>query len=152
MGGKLKGIPHVLSPEILHLLAVTGHGDQILLADINYPTRSICSGSNAPKEFRADGISIPVLLDAILTLMPLDAYVEYPVKLMDMTDSDKKRNFKVPVWEEYRKICDKHENPPVKFFYQERFKFYEVSKNVFAIIHTGETAAYGNVLLTRGVC
>lgn len=150
--GKLKGIPHILSPDILHLLAVTGHGDEIVLADINFPTHTLCNGSGRPKEYRADGVGIPALLDAILTLMPLDAYVENPVQLMDLTDGDKAKGFQVPVWEEYRKICDKHESVPVNFEKVERFEFYERAKKVYAIIHTGETAAYANILLKRGVC
>ncbi|KAK7085279.1 hypothetical protein SK128_027797, partial [Halocaridina rubra] len=122
------------------------------LADINFPTHTICSGPNRPKEYRADGVGIPALLDAILTLMPLDAYVEYPVQMMDRTDSDKAKGFEVPIWKDYRQICDKHQQPPVKFEMVERFNFYERAKNVYAIIHTGETAAYGNILLKRGVC
>ncbi|CAL4058624.1 unnamed protein product, partial [Meganyctiphanes norvegica] len=150
--GKLKGVPAILSPEILHLLAITGHGDQILLADINYPTHSICSAEGGPREIRADGLGIPALLDAITTLMPLDQYVESPIQLMERTQSDIAKGMVVPVWQEYRKICDKNEQPPVKFEMVERMEFYERSRKVMAIIHTGETAAYGNIILTRGVC
>uniref|UniRef100_A0A0P4WF92 L-fucose mutarotase n=1 Tax=Scylla olivacea TaxID=85551 RepID=A0A0P4WF92_SCYOL len=149
--GKLKGIPHILSPDILHLLAVTGHGDEIVLADINFPTRSICN-AEGPKEYRADGIGIPALLDAILTLMPLDNYVDNPVAVMNRTQQDVMRGVEVPVLIDYRRICDLHHKSTVKIAFLERFEFYERAKNAFAIIQTGETSPYGNILLTRGVC
>ncbi|KAG7167697.1 Fucose mutarotase-like [Homarus americanus] len=123
-----------------------------VLADINFPTHTICSKEGGPKEYRADGLSIPVLLDAILTLMPLDTYSKHQVQLMDKTASDKAKGLQVPIWEEYRKICDKHQQPPINREMVERFEFYEKAKKAYAIIHTGETAAYGNILLKRGVC
>ncbi|XP_069190798.1 fucose mutarotase-like [Procambarus clarkii] len=84
--------------------------------------------------------------------MPLDAYDDHPVQLMDMTDSDKAKGFEVPIWEEYSKICNKHQQPSVDMKLVERFQFYEKAKKAYAIIHTGETAAYANILLKRGVC
>ncbi|XP_068201957.1 fucose mutarotase-like [Palaemon carinicauda] len=84
--------------------------------------------------------------------MPLDSYVDYPVQLMDRTELDKIKNFPVPIWSKYREIVDKHHQLSAKFEMVERFEFYERSKKVYAIIHTGETAAYANILLKRGVC
>ena len=75
----LKGIPSILSPELLHALASMGHGDKIVLADANFPSSSICSGDESPRLIRADGHSIPQLLQAILTLLPLDTYTFAPV-------------------------------------------------------------------------
>lgn len=133
-------------------MAVTGHGDEIVLADINFPTHSICSSEGGPKEYRADGLSIPELLDAMLTFMPLDAYDDHPVQLMDMTDADKAKGMKLSIWEEYSRICNKHQPPAVTLKMVERFEFYEKAKKAYAIIQTGETAPYANILLKRGVC
>lgn len=158
--GRLKGIPDVLSPDILHLLAVTGHGDEIVLADMNFPTHSLCQGPNRPKEYRADGIKITTLLNAILKLMPLDWYHPWQMAVMDMTKQDKKR-LKVEeaaVVEEYRTIGNLLEgnvqsaDKNLKIEKIERFDFYEHAKTTFAIIHTGDTTPYANVILKRGVC
>ncbi|XP_045135195.1 fucose mutarotase-like [Portunus trituberculatus] len=149
--GKLKGIPHILSPDILHLLAVTGHGDEIVLADINFPTHSICT-AGGPKEYRADGLQIPALLDAILTLMPLDNYVDSQVAVMNRTHRDVMLGVEVPILNEFRSICNQHFGATVKIEFLERFEFYERAKKTYAIIQTGETAPYGNILLKRGVC
>ncbi|XP_066954385.1 fucose mutarotase-like isoform X2 [Macrobrachium rosenbergii] len=124
----------------------------LVLADINFPTHSICSSPGGPKEYRADGVSIPVLLDAILTLMPLDSYAPNPVQLMDRTISDRAKGMSVPIWDKYREIVDKHDQCSATFEMVERFEFYERAKAAYAIIHTGETAAYANILLKRGVC
>ena len=77
----LKGIPSVLSPDLLHVLASMGHGDKIVLADTNFPSSSICMGEGAPRLIRADGHTIPQLLEAILHLLPLDTYVFAPVTM-----------------------------------------------------------------------
>jgi L-fucose mutarotase len=111
----LKGIPFILSPDLLHTLCSAGHGDEIVLADAHFPSSSICR--SGPRELRADGHSIPPLLEAILKVFPLDIYVE----------------------------------SPVKFEQVERFEFYERAKKAFAVVHTGETAQYGNIILKKGV-
>ncbi|XP_055019064.1 fucose mutarotase isoform X1 [Boleophthalmus pectinirostris] len=98
----LKGIPHILSPELLYVLAKMGHGDELVLADVNFPTSSICV--HGPKEIRADGLGIPQLLEAILKLMPLDTYVPSPAAVMVLVDSDKKKELPVPVWNTYSHI------------------------------------------------
>ena len=76
----LKGIPSILSPELLHALASMGHGDKIVIADANFPSASICHGEESPRLVRADGHNIPQLLQAILTLLPLDTYTFAPVR------------------------------------------------------------------------
>ncbi|XP_072279209.1 fucose mutarotase isoform X2 [Pyxicephalus adspersus] len=121
----LKGIPSVLSPELLYTLARMGHGDEI-------------------------GIGIPRLLEAMLQLFPMDTYVPEPAAVMDLVDSDKVKDLKVPVWEEYKKLLCKAgcEAPLEKV---ERFSFYERAKNAFAVVATGETALYGNLILKKGV-
>lgn len=145
----LKIIPNIISPELLFILASMGHGDEIVLADAHFPSSSICR--EGPKEVRADGIKIPQLLDAILTLLPLDQYVTTPVSLMDLVPSDKAKGLKTPVWDEYKTIIDKHEQQKIQVELVERFAFYERAKKAFAVVHTGETAQYGNIILKKGV-
>ncbi len=141
----LKNIPPILSPELLKVLMEMGHGDEIVLADGNFPSQSV--GKNAVV-VRADGHGIPQLLEAILTLMPLDEYIELPVALMQVTPGDPV----VPtIWEEYKAIIDRFEPKHNGIEYMERFAFYERAKKAYAIVATGETAIYGNVLLKKGV-
>ncbi|KAM4851458.1 fucose mutarotase isoform 2-T2 [Thomomys bottae] len=143
----LKGIPALLSPELLFALARMGHGDEIVLADANFPTSSICQCG--PAEIRADGLGIPVLLEAVLKLLPLDTYVESPAAVMELVPSDKERGLKTPVWKDYELLllragCTK------ALVTIERFEFYERAKKAFAIVATGETALYGNIILKKG--
>ncbi|KAM9065707.1 fucose mutarotase isoform X2 [Sarcophilus harrisii] len=98
----LKGIPELLSPELLFALAKMGHGDEIVLADANFPTSSICQCG--PVEVRADGLSIPQLLESILKLLPLDTYEPNSVVIMDLVESDKARGLQIPVWETYKSL------------------------------------------------
>ncbi|XP_021523108.1 fucose mutarotase isoform X2 [Aotus nancymaae] len=98
----LKGVPALLSPELLYALARMGHGDEIVLADLNFPASSICQCG--PMEIRADGLGIPQLLEAVLKLLPLDTYVESPAAVMELVPSDKERGLQTPVWTEYESI------------------------------------------------
>ncbi|XP_036979294.1 fucose mutarotase [Acanthopagrus latus] len=144
----LKGIPSVLSPELLYALARMGHGDEIVLADANFPTSSICACG--PKEIRADGLGIPKLLEAILKLLPLDTYVPHAAAVMDLVDSDRQRGVAVPVWYTYRDLLTET-GAPTSIETVERFAFYERAKKAFAVVATGETALYGNLILKKGV-
>lgn len=138
----LKKIPKILSPELVKVLMEMGHGDTILLADANYPAHSLNN-----KVIRADGLNIPELLEGILELMPLDSYSEYQVKLMEVVKGD---NVQPTIWDEYKsishKFCDE-----VKFEFVDRFDFYDLSKDCYSIVLTGEKALYGNIMLTKGV-
>ncbi|XP_032346469.1 fucose mutarotase isoform X5 [Camelus ferus] len=98
----LKGVPALLSPELLYALARMGHGDEIVLADVNFPTSSICRCG--PEEIRADGLGIPQLLEAMLKLLPLDTYVEKPAVVMELVPSDRERGLQTPVWRSYQSI------------------------------------------------
>ncbi|XP_069871507.1 fucose mutarotase-like isoform X4 [Dipodomys merriami] len=105
-----------------------------VLADVNFPTSSICQCG--PVEIRADGLGIPVLLEAVLKLLPLDTYVESPVAVMELVPSDKQRGLKTPVWEDYELLllragCTK------ALMAIERFEFYERAKKAFAVVATG---------------
>ncbi|KAL7647310.1 UNVERIFIED_CONTAM: hypothetical protein RMT77_000905 [Armadillidium vulgare] len=148
--GKLKGVPSVLSPDLLYLLAASGHGDEIVLADINFPVKSTCK--KGPVEYRADGIPIPPLLDAILQFMPLDAHDECPVVLMKVMQQDEAIEPSVKeMWNKYNAIISKHEERIVGIEYLDRFGFYERANKAYAVIQTGEMAPYANIILKRGV-
>ncbi len=138
----LKNIPSIISPELLKILHEMGHGDEIVIGDGNFP-----AASNAQRLVRADGHGVPEILDAILKLMPLDTYVEAPVVLMQVTPGD---SVDPVIWKEYRKIVDAHQDN-VKFSEIERFAFYDRAKTAYAIVATGESALYANVILKKGV-
>ena len=142
----LKGIPKILSPELLKVLCEMGHSDRIVIADGNFPCESM--GKNA-KVIRCDGHGVPELLDAILKVFPLDTYVETPVSLMQVMPGD---NVETPIWDEYEKIVSKFDNRGKNAIGQiERFAFYEEAKKAYAIIATGESALYANIMLQKGV-
>ncbi len=142
----LKGIPKILSPELLKVLCEMGHSDRLVIADGNFPSESM--GKNA-KIIRCDGHGVPELLEAILTVFPLDTYVETPVSLMQVMPGD---NVETPIWDEYKEIITKHDERGEKAIGQtERFAFYEEAKTAYAIIATGESALYANIMLQKGV-
>ena len=140
----LKGIPGVLSPKLLKVLMEMGHGDEIVIGDGNYP-----AASYARRLLRCDGHGVPTLLDAILKLLPLDTYVQYPVALMAVAAND---NTPTPyIWKEYESILHKHGYAAEKIEFMERFAFYDRSKDAYSIIATGESAIYANIILKKGV-
>ena len=142
----LKNIPKILSPEMLKVLCEMGHSDRIVIADANFPAESM--GKNAIV-IRADGHSATDMLDAILTVFPLDTYVESPVRLMQVMPGDP---VETPIWDEYKEIVAKHDDRGVEAFGEyERFEFYEEAKKCYAIIATGESALYANLILQKGV-
>ena len=142
----LKGIPAILSPELLKVLCEMGHSDTIVLADGNFPAETI--GKNA-KVIRCDGHGCVALLDAILQLFPLDTYVERPVSFMEVSPGD---DVETPIWDEYKQTISRYDNRGEQTVAAiERFAFYEKAKNAYAIIATGEKALYANIILQKGV-
>jgi L-fucose mutarotase len=139
----LIGISPLISPELLSTLYRMGHGDEIILADAHFPGET-----HGQRLVRADGLKIAPLLDAILPLFALDAYVESPLIMMGAVPGDQ---LDPTVEASYRKSIDKHwpQTPAIQRV--ERFAFYERSKTAFAIVMTGETAKYGNIILKKGV-
>ncbi|XP_069467167.1 fucose mutarotase isoform X2 [Ambystoma mexicanum] len=144
----LKGIPALLSPELLFALAGMGHGDEIVLADANFPAVSV--SRCGPTLVRADGLGIPALLEAILKLLPLDTYVKRPAAVMDLVEDDQKQGLETPVWAEYKRLLA-NAGSESDLERVERFAFYERAKTAFAVVATGETALYGNLILKKGV-
>lgn len=142
----LKNIPKILSPEMLKVLCEMGHSDRIVIADGNFPAESM--GKNAIV-IRADGHSATEILDAVLAVFPLDTYVENPVSLMQVMPGD---DVETPIWDEYCSIVKKYDERGAKVFGEiERFAFYEEAKKCYAIIATGESALYANIILQKGV-
>lgn len=142
----LKGIPQILSPELLKVLCEMGHGDRLILSDGNFPAEAM--GKDAIV-IRCDGHGVPELLDAILKLFPLDTYVEHPVNLMEVMPGD---NVETPIWDTYKEIVTKYDKRGAACVGNiERFAFYEESKKVYAIVATGEKALYANIMLQKGV-
>jgi L-fucose mutarotase len=139
----LKGIPSILSPELLKILMEMGHGDEIVLADGNFPAASI-----AQRLVRCDGHAVPELLDAVLRLLPLDPYVKAPVALMALVPGDK---VETPIWDVYSGIIAKYEPKNNAVEHVERFAFYERAKKAYAVVATGEKALYANIILKKGV-
>lgn len=133
----------MISPELLAVLARMGHGDEIVLADAHFPGESFNN-----RVLRADGLRIPDLLAAILPLFELDSYVEHPLVMMAAVQGD---TLDPQVEESYLERI--HEtNPDVAPILRiDRFDFYERAKSAFAVVMTGETAKYGNILLKKGV-
>jgi L-fucose mutarotase len=139
----LKKIPSLLSPELLKILMEMGHGDEIVIADGNFPAASC-----AQRLIRLDGHGVPAVLEAILQLFPLDPYVERPVSLMQLVPGD---TVKTPIWDTYRTIIRAGGEPFSEFEMVERFAFYERAKKAYAVIATSESALYANIILKKGV-
>ena len=144
----LKGIPPILSPELLKVLCEMGHSDRLVIADGNFPAESM--GKNAIV-IRMDGHGVPEILDAILQVFPLDTYVEKPVNLMQLMPSDVGR-VETPIWDTYNEIVAKHDARGAEAVGNiERFAFYDEAKEVYCIIATSETAIYANIMLQKGI-
>ncbi len=139
----LKNIPKILSPEMVKTLMEMGHGDEIVIADGNFPAEAI-----GKRVVRCDGHGVPELLDAIMQLFPLDTYTDKPVMLMEVVKGDPV----VPtIWDEYKEIINKYEPENCKIEMIERFAFYERAKTAYAVVATGEEAIYANIILKKGV-
>lgn len=139
----LRNIPQILSPDILHTLRAMGHGDQIAIVDGNFPANSM----GCPVH-RLDGIPATDVLDAVLTLMPLDNFIPDPAYTMQVVGDP---NATPEIVEQFQGIIDRVSDNPTQITTAERFAFYDRAKNSFAVIQTGETRLYGNILLTKGV-
>ena len=140
----LKGLPAILSPELLKILCEMGHGDELVIGDGNFPAASC-----AQRLVRLDGHGVCEILDAILRVFPLDTYVEKPVTLMEVVPGD---DVETPIWDTYKDIIKKYDSRGDACVGNiERFAFYEEAKKAYAIIATSEKALYANIMLQKGV-
>ena len=138
----LKGIDPIISPELIKILMEMGHGDELCIGDGNFPAASF-----AKRLVRLDGHGVSEVLDAILRLYPLDTYVDCPVTLMEIVPGDDV----VPViWDEYERIIRAREGDK-KIEHMGRFAFYERAKKCYAVVATGESALYANIIIKKGV-
>jgi L-fucose mutarotase len=139
----LKGISPLLSPDLLAVLCRMGHGDEIVLADAHFPGESV-----GARVLRADGLPIAGLLDGILPLFELDSYDRAPVLMMAPVRGDR---LDPEVEHSYRQVLDRHAPGTPRIAKLERFAFYARARQAFAVVMTGDTRKYGNVILKKGV-
>lgn len=139
----LKGIPSILTPELLKVMMEMGHGDEIVLADGNFP-----KFAHPDRVIRLDGHGIPEIMDAMLKFMPLDPYVDNPTIFMAVLPNDP---YKPVIWPTYRDIGKKYEEKGLREIEINKFDFYDRAKKAYAVVTTSETALYANVILKKGV-
>lgn len=141
----LKGIPEIISPELLKYLCEMGHSDRLVIADGNFPAHTVGKDAHI---IRMDGHGVCEILDAILKLFPLDTYDESPVRIMEKVPGD---TVETPIWDEFKEIVAKYDSRDNIIGKYERFEFYEEAKKTYLIIATSEMALYGNIMLQKGV-
>ena len=139
----LKGIDPLLGADLLHVLRSMGHGDELVIVDANFPAASM-----GRRVVRADGVSATRMLEAVLSVMPLDEFVEEACARMEVVDDP---DAVAEVCREFQEIIDRAEHAHFRLAKIERFAFYERARQAFALVQTGETRLYGNVLLKMGV-
>jgi len=141
----LKKIPPVVSPALMKTLMQMGHGDEICIADGNFPSESM-----GQRVVRLDGHGAAEVLDAMLQFFPLDTVVDQPVALMETVNPNEPQP---QIWDEYRRVIDASEESGAfdDFEMVERFAFYERARQCYAVAATGETALYANIILKKGV-
>jgi L-fucose mutarotase len=139
----LKNLDPLLTPDLLQVLRAMGHGDEIVLVDANYPAESA-----GPEVVRLDGIEATRVLDAVLSVMPLDDFVPEACWRMEVVGAAEGEQ---PIFEEFRAIIAKREGAKFKLASLERFAFYERARGCFAVVATGERRLYGNIILKKGI-
>jgi L-fucose mutarotase len=139
----LRNINPLLCPELLRALRAMGHGDEIVIADANFPATSL-----GPPCIRADGASATDMLSAILQVLPLDSFVPEPVLTMQVVGAPQETPAVVA---EFNQILQDQADLPTTCQSLERFAFYDRAATAFAVVQTGETRLYGNIILKKGV-
>lgn len=136
----LKGIPNIISPELLKVLMEMGHGDEIVIGDGNFP-----GASSNERCLRCDGHGVVEVLEAILKLFPLDTYAK-PAYLMAKMPGD---TVETPIWDEYAKAIAPYTDEGLEEI--ERYEFYERARKAYVVVMTSESALYANIILKKGV-
>jgi L-fucose mutarotase len=144
----LKGIDQRLSAEIVHVLMLMGHGDDLVICDVNHPAASIAKDTTYGKLVDMSGCDIPTAARAVLSLMPLDTFVERPVARMQIVDNP---DGTTPIFGRMQAVIDAAEGRPVPMEPLERFAFYDAARRAFAIIRTADSGPYGCFILKKGV-
>lgn len=138
----LKGIPNIISPDLMKILMEMGHGDEIVIADGNFPAESL-----GKRVIRSDGHGGVEILKVVLKFFPLDEYVDSPVILME----PKEKDLRIPIWEDYRDIINKYSKNNINIEQISRNEFYKRSEKAYAIIASSELQVYANIILKKGV-
>lgn len=144
----LKGIDQRLSAEIVHVLMLMGHGDDLVICDVNHPAATIAAETTYGRLVDMAGCDIPTAARAILSLMPLDSFVPAPVRRMQVVGNP---DAQVPIFARMQAVLDAAEGRAIEVEALERFAFYEAAKRSFAIIRTGDSGPYGCFILKKGV-
>ncbi len=144
----LKGIDPRLSAEIVHVLMLMGHGDDLVTCDVNHPAASIARATTHGRLVDMPGCDLPAAATAILSLMPLDSFVPAPVTRMEVVGHPAAQ---VPVFARMQAVLDRAEGRPVAMRALERFAFYAAAKQAFAILRTSDPGPYGCFILKKGV-
>ena len=144
----LKGIPRHLSAETLHALMLMGHGDDLVICDVNHPAATIAARTTHGRLLNLPGCGIAEATEAILALMPLDSFVPAPVWRMEVVGNP---DGVVPVFAAMQAVLDRSQGQPVRMDRLERFAFYEAAKRAFCIIRTSDPGPYGCFILRKGV-
>ncbi|MEM9914014.1 MAG: L-fucose mutarotase [Planctomycetota bacterium] len=139
----LRGVSPLIGPELLATLHRMGHGDEIVFADAHFPAQSL-----GPMVIHADGLPVDALLDAVMRLLVLDPYVEAPLAMMAAVEGDR---LDPAVESDYRAAAEPHHGGPVAIDHLDRFDFYDRAQRAFAVVVTGETRKYGNLIVKKGV-
>ena len=139
----LIGISPLVGPDLLAALCRMGHGDVLVLSDAHFPADAM----NA-RVIRADGLKIADLLDGILPLLAIDTYVPDPIVMMAAVEGD---TLDPAVPARYRAAIDRHHPTAPATTFIPRFDFYDRARRAWAVVITGETAKYGNIILKKGV-
>lgn len=144
----LKGIDLVINAELIHALMLMGHGDQLVLCDINHPAQTIARHTTYGRLIDLSGCGLERAAEAILKLFPLDTFVDAPVKRMQVVGDPEKQ---MPIFSTIQAVIDRAEERPVRMEPLERFAFYEAAKNSFAIVRTSDPGPYGCFIFSKGV-
>jgi L-fucose mutarotase len=144
----LKGIDQRLSAEIINALMLMGHGDDLVICDVNHPAASIAAKTTYGRLIDMAGCDIPTGLAAILTLMPLDTFVNAPVTRMQVVDD---AGAQIPIFDRVQAVIDHSEGRAISMHAVERFAFYDIAARAFCIIRTADSGPYGCFILKKGV-
>ena len=144
----LRGIEPILSAEVVYALMLMGHGDDLVICDVNHPAVTIAKDTTYGKLIDMPGCDIPTAAAAILTLMPLDTFVPAPVWRMEVVGDPAAQ---VPVFALMQTVIDAAEHRSVQMAALDRFDFYAAAKRAFCIIRTSDPGPYGCFILRKGV-
>lgn len=145
----LKGIDSTLNAELLYALMLMGHGDQLVLCDINHPAQTIAKQTTYGRLIDVSGCGLTRAAEAVLTLFPLDTFIDAPVKRMQVVGDPEGQ---VPIFAAMQAVVDRSEGRPIMMEPLERFAFYEAAKKSFAIVRTSDPGPYGCFIFSKGVC